>query len=255
MAYTSSYITHGFLCLEVAPSSEEEQRAIQVALQEYPLNALGSSGSLPTDAVPSADPDEPSALALNISKRWAPGKVLKIKFLSGNKAVQDKVKQWAHQWLLHANLGFSWVGKNEPAEIRIDFKPGGSSSFVGTYCLTIKDQSASTMNLDISSDSSEELIRPKVLHEFGHALGFEHEHQSPLATFEWNEDNIYKSLRGPPNFWTDKEIQHNVLKRLKTTEVKATPFDPDSIMLYAYPPEWFKNNGGLGTKYNTYLSK
>lgn len=257
MTYTSSYITHDFLCLELAPPPEEEQHAIQVSIQEYPLNALGSSGFLPAEeaALPSAEPDEPSALALNISKRWAPGKILKIKFLGGNKAIQDKVKEWAHQWLLHANLGFSWVGKNEPAEIRIDFKPGGSSSFVGTYCLTIKDQSTSTMNLDISSDSSEELIRRKVLHEFGHVLGFEHEHQSPLATFQWNEEYIYRTLRGPPNFWNDKEIKHNVLNRLKSTDVQATPFDPDSIMLYAYPPEWFKNNSGQGTKYNTYLSK
>lgn len=65
------------------------------------------------------------------------------------------------------------------ADIRIDFKQGaGSSSRVGTDALTEKDQSKRTMNLDIRLGQSEEFIRRKVLHEFGHVLGCEHEHRT-----------------------------------------------------------------------------
>jgi len=37
--------------------------------------------------------------------------------------------------------------------------------------------------------------RPTVLHEFGHALGLIHEHQSPFkGGFEWNKDEVRGSL-------------------------------------------------------------
>lgn len=64
------------------------------------------------------------------------------------------------------------------ADIRVDFKQGGgSSSRVGTDALSEKDQNKRTMNLDINLAHSEEFIRRKVLHEFGHVLGCEHEHR------------------------------------------------------------------------------
>ena len=79
--------------------------------------------------------------------------------------------------------------------------------------------------------------------------------ESPLASFEWNTDLIYQELSGPPNNWSPTTIHWNVIKRLESSEVNASAYDGDSIMLYQYPPRWFKNSGGVGTKDNTALSK
>ncbi len=79
--------------------------------------------------------------------------------------------------------------------------------------------------------------------------------ESPLASFEWNTDLIYQELSAPPNNWSRTTIQWNVIKRLESSEVNASAYDGDSIMLYQYPPRWFQNSGGVGTKDNTTLSK
>lgn len=46
-----------------------------------------------------------------------------------------------------------------------------------------------------------------------------------------------------------------MIKRLESSEVNASLFDGDSIMLYEYPPRWFKNGVSGGTKKNTRLSE
>ena len=35
--------------------------------------------------------------------------------------------------------------------------------------------------------------RATVLHQFGHALGLEHEHQHPTAPLEWNQEKVQLS--------------------------------------------------------------
>ncbi len=91
-----------------------------------------------------------------------------------------------------------------------------------------------------------------VLHEFGHAIGLAHEHQSPRQGIEWNEQAVIEALSGPPNYWSEFEIRTNVLEKYREDQINGTEFDPDSIMLYFFPPEWTKN--GQGTKGNTALS-
>ncbi|KAF5246292.1 hypothetical protein FAUST_1409 [Fusarium austroamericanum] len=247
-----------FLCFEIRNPPETEIESLRIALNENPQNALRSTGILP---VASGDPEQEegmSYLAVNIKKNWQPGRTLRIKFLSGDLRLQEKVKNYAEQWLAHANLKFAWLPMDAyRADIRIDFKQGGgSSSRIGTDALSEKDQKKRTMNLGINLEDSEEFIRRKVLHEFGHVLGCEHEHQSPLANFEWNTDLIYKELSKPPNSWSVATTDHNVINRLSSSEVNASIFDGDSIMLYEYPARWFKNSSNSrGTKNNTRLSK
>jgi hypothetical protein len=37
------------------------------------------------------------------------------------------------------------------------------------------------------------------LHELGHVIGMEHEHQNPFARIKWHEQAVYDSLAKPPN--------------------------------------------------------
>ena len=52
---------------------------------------------------------------------------------------------------------------------------GGCSSLVGMEAASLG--SGPTMTLNLSKDASEIFLRRLVIHEFGHALGLEHEHQ------------------------------------------------------------------------------
>jgi hypothetical protein len=92
-----------------------------------------------------------------------------------------------------------------------------------------------------------------VLHEFGHALGCLHEHQSPKFTRKWNTAAVMRYFEGPPNYWTPDEIRYNVLEKHSPKGIAATRFDPKSIMLYEFDAALFAD--GLGpTNTNTSLS-
>ena len=92
-----------------------------------------------------------------------------------------------------------------------------------------------------------------VLHEFGHALGCIHEHQTPTFNRKWNKAAVMKYFQGPPNFWDEADIQSNVLQKYSPQGIAATQFDPQSIMLYAFDGKLFAD--GLGpTNSNSKLS-
>ena len=76
---------------------------------------------------------------------------------------------------------------------------------------------------------------------FGHALGFEHEHQNPFSKCEneFNWPRIYQYLEGPPNNWTKEIIDHN-MRSLHESGLIADAFDLDSIMLYTFPADYLE---------------
>jgi hypothetical protein len=95
----------------------------------------------------------------------------------------------------------------------------------------------------LTPDSTNEEYSRVVLHEFGHALGLVHEHQTPAGGIRWNRDAVIRDLSGPPNRWDIPTIEHNVLNRYSEPEVtQYTQFDPKSIMLYAFPSHWTLDN-------------
>jgi len=102
----------------------------------------------------------------------------------GTHTQQQKVADIIVEWERYANITFNRVdGPN--AEIRITFDPdGGSNAVPGTTVINSDDPLKPTMNLSrIKSGSPKkiaDLERGYILHEFGHVLGFYHEHQSPF---------------------------------------------------------------------------
>jgi hypothetical protein len=196
-------------------------------------------------------------LALITFKQWPVGSTLKCRFLGGSEAQQDKAIKMANEWMDYANINIAFVDTQDAA-VRIAFIPGqGSWSAIGVDAL---DTSASgfpkdqpTMNfgwLDETTDDTE--WRRVVVHEFGHALGCIHEHQQPNEQLDWDTEAVYTYFSKPPNSWDKDTIDHNILEKYSAEGISATLFDPNSIMLYMFPPELFLDH--KGTNNNTDLS-
>jgi astacin (peptidase family M12A) len=186
-------------------------------------------------------PLSPFEAALVKAKRWRNGRTLHIRFMDGDQALQQRVADCATEWTRHANIQFAFDNAQD-AEIRVAFIQGaGSWSAVGTDALVEEwfAKNEPTMNFGwLTTDSTDDDVSSVVLHEFGHALGLIHEHQSPAAEIRWNKELIYRQLGGPPNNWPRETVDHNVFDRIAKTELNFTQYDATSIMHYFFPKEW-----------------
>ena len=64
--------------------------------------------------------------------------------------------------------------------------------------------------------------RGTALHELGHVLGMEHEHQNPFAGITWHEQAVYDSLGKPPNNWTARHDVPEHPRKLSPTDVQGS---------------------------------
>jgi hypothetical protein len=190
-------------------------------------------------------------MALLRTRAWKNGHVVRVRFLDGDPTVQSRVRDVASEWTRYANLRFEF-GDDPAAEIRVSFVQGGSWSWVGTEVSRIPHNEP-TMNLGwLQPDDSDEEYARVTLHEFGHVLGCVHEHQSPASGVPWDRRAVYAFYAGPPNGWSEEEVDENVLDTYDRRRTVFTEFDPDSIMVYAIPPEL--TIGGYEVAWNSALS-
>lgn len=205
------------ICFDRIIPAEYERLATATAIAENPANA------------------SPFETAAPRSKLWHPGRTLHICFLDGTREQHQFVAHYAPEWCTYANIRFDF-GNHAHAEIRISFTHAGSWSAVGTDALVTDyfAPDAPTMNFGW-------LDQAVVRHEFGHALGLIHEHQSPAQAIQWDEAAILAAFSGPPNHWTEACIRANIFERYAVEETQYTAFDPASIMLYAFPPNFTLN--------------
>jgi hypothetical protein len=91
-----------------------------------------------------------------------------------------------------------------------------------------------------------------VIHEFGHALGCIHEHQSPAANIPWDKEAVYRYYAGPPNNWTRAQVDLNLFQRYSQSSMQFTEFDKNSIMLYPIPNDLTIGDFEVG--WNKFLS-
>jgi len=188
-------------------------------------------------------------------KFWKVGQALRVAFLDGTPAQQNAVKRFAIEWEQFANIKLEFTTDAANSEIRVLFYENwGSWSYVGTDNLFI-DKTNPTMNLGWVTGAAADLTedRAVILHEFGHALGLGHEHQSPIGGIKWNAEQVYKELGGSPNFWDKQTVDNNVLIPYNSNQVIGTQLDPKSIMMYPIPASWTLD--GFSTGFNGILSE
>lgn len=240
------------ICFErIIPDELDPERMVRRQLRQQMIEAAGGEGKLKADGV-----HRVARMAVVNTKRWAAGSVLRCRFLDGSKKMQDKVKAIALEWQKFADIKLKFVTKGA-AEIRISFfADEGSWSAVGRDALNTSyfPLHQPTMNYGwLRDDTNNEEYHRVVTHEFGHALGCIHEHQSPTFDRKWDVAAVMKYFQGPPNFWSTDDIKSNVLDKYSPKGISATQFDPKSIMLYSFDGALFADGKGP-TNENTVLS-
>jgi hypothetical protein len=188
--------------------------------------------------------------ALPFTSKWMKkGMTVTVSFLDDEYGLEDKIIEFAMEWTNDgvkengermANIHFNFQQHpSDPTHIRISFKKKGNWSAIGTTCQRVVDTSEPTMNFgNLKADSTDEVIRRAVLHEFGHALGLIHEHQNPVGGIKWNRTNVYRDLMLPPNKWTQDEVDKNMFYAYERDETNFTAYDSQSIMIYPIPKRW-----------------
>jgi hypothetical protein len=194
-------------------------------------------------------------MALIDRTKWARGYRLRCRFLDGSKTQRRKVEAKARLWEKHANVAIVF-GDDPDAEVRISFQAdSGSWSALGQECLITSyfPKYQPTMNFGwLQDDTDAEEYERVVVHEFGHALGCIHEHQSPSVKLRWKKSAVYAAFSGPPNYWSKRDIDSNILEKYSPEGLSFTRFDERSIMLYQFDGSLFTD--GKGTPVNTKLS-
>jgi hypothetical protein len=187
-----------------------------------------------------ADPRRAHAI-LSVGSKWVNQTVLHYCFFTSGhfaipKAEADAVRQAFATWkAVGIGLDFTEVQQLSEAEVRIGYSvaDGSSASSVGRGVLQVPLNEPTTV---YGWSLTTQYGRGTALHELGHVLGMEHEHQSPFAGIKWHEQAVYDSLSQPPNGWNHATTYHNILEKLSPQQVQGSAWDPDSIMEYEFEP-------------------
>jgi len=173
---------------------------------------------------------------LTTNKKWINGTEIRFMFIEGAESQKKVVRQAFQHWKqLGIGLTFKEVNSAEESLVRIGFDYlDGSWSYVGRDILTIpKIQRTMNFGWDLTADS---YGMTTALHEIGHTLGFQHEHQSGNAGIVWDDQAVYAEFSSPPNNWTRGQIDSNIISKLPANQVQGSNWDPDSIMEYQFGP-------------------
>ena len=189
------------------------------------------------------------------SLTWRRGETIKVCFHAGTRKAQERVIRIAREWMQYANVMLDFEEGGAPracrsdnsADIKVAFEDNkgwwsvpGTTSRTQDPSMNLQFYGVDTPMLKDGQPAPEAPMRATILHEFGHALGLLHEHQSPTANcdaeIDWNA--AYKV--GADIGWDRGLVDRNFRQLASSTSLNATVVDRKSIMHYSLPPTLFK---------------
>ena len=187
------------------------------------------------DEILTALPEHRAGLIRSLRTRWVTGSKITWAMKGGTDSDRLEVLRAADRWSqVAAGIRLERIASWADAMVRITFdRDSGSWSYIGTDCLE-RPYDLATMNFGWALGTSEG--RQTALHEWGHALGFHHEHQNPFSGIVWDEDAVAREFAGYPNYWNIDKIERNILNKIQPSEVEGSSWDPNSIMHYPFGP-------------------
>lgn len=206
--------------------------------------------------------------------RWDPGSELSVYFLPGGgdwaEAIRTAVKRLAPEWSKAANVRFKFVSTPE-AHITVNLSPGRGgasygmySCYLGTDCLAMIGRGVPAMHLVFPPNLAqnpalmESEFRRVILHEFGHALGFVHEHMRPDRPIVWDVPALNRYCLRYFG-WDAGTVKAQIVDEYrprKPGSMTSGDFDPKSVMMYSYPDGLARYTDGrpFSTPNNTELT-
>lgn len=212
-------------------TAEYTQKPLCSTPRRFPVTPMSEAARNDTDR---------RAAILTSGTKWANGTILHYCFFGGDsryavpKEQADVIRAAFASWKATGiGLEFREVDQLGDAEVRVGFSlaDGVSQSAVGRDVLRMRrDEPTTVYGWDLTTPYG----NGTALHELGHVLGMEHEHQNPFTGIQWNEDKVYASLGRPPNSWSREKTFFNILRKLDPHDVQGSSWDPDSIMEYEF---------------------
>ncbi|KAK7962943.1 zincin [Apiospora aurea] len=152
----------------------------------------------------------------------------RVRFLNGSdeekELVKSLVKKHVHTLGIPIRFKFMPNSYTGPSTIRIKFvSSGNSKSKVGLWAMD-RNAHDTTMTLNLASTEDPARKQRSILHEFGHALGLQHQHQHPDSGIQWDEAALKRRVQ------RDKAIKSQYVDRIPCPV--SEPYDKHSIMHY-----------------------
>ncbi len=227
------------MCVDVLPANNNPLpfRTQVNTTRFYKINRDGSVSDVAT---------QQQGLTAFTEKMWTPGEIIKYAVIDYNgkqESLKDTVQKYAEIWENYANVNFEYTDKTSDAQVRIGMESGSSWSYIGRDALLLATDEK-TMNLGWLGNDAEANQRV-ILHEFGHVLGFVHEHNGPAANIKWKKNLVYQYYAQAPNYWSKELVDQNVMFKYSQTQTNYSDYDEHSIMHYPIDPR-------LTTDYHIY---
>lgn len=223
-----SYSQHReFMCCTIEPPREAD---VQAAPKPDDLTSYGTA--FIQDRWTKSDGNTPNTGVITLGVFFMDGTE------SQRRAAYASARAW-HQGGLSSLIQLDFSAPMHRSQIRVSFGRGeGNWSYVGRNNKRIPPNQK-TMNID-------DLVPYVVMHEFGHAIGLQHEHMHPSVPIVWDEGAVIADMAAQG--WSEAMTRENILTRYGSSAacVGDPQFNRDSIMMYPIPRHWTKNRVSFG---------